>query len=202
MKRVWWMSLLIILLAALAACGGQAAPEAAAPADTAAASEPAAGEETSATEEEAPAEEAAAEEAPAEEAAADSTTTEGAAEPAAEGSGDLIAGRAASGTDPDTGLEINPPELVAGVDFIVRGEIVNHNLTPTESPEFVVISPAGVRYRIRSQALGDIFFEDGTQPLPHEYRRGMPIQATVRQEEDAGLTTVVHSTDLVLLQDQ
>jgi len=194
-KRVWWMCLLLSVLA-LAACGGQGAPEPAAEVETAAGTAPA-------EEEAAPAEEDAA---PAEEPAAEETTAEGAsADPGADTEaaavGDMIAGRPASGTDPDTGLEINPDTITPGADFIVRGELVNHNLTPIESPEFMVIAPSGVRYRIRSQPVPDIFFEDGTQPAPHEYKRGMLIQATVRQEENAGATTVVDSSDLVLLQE-
>ena len=190
-KRVWWMCLLLSVLA-LAACGGQGAPEPAAEVETAAGTAPA-------EEEAAPAEEDAA---PAEEPAAEETTAEGAsADTEAAAVGDMIAGRPASGTDPDTGLEINPDTITPGADFIVRGELVNHNLTPIESPEFMVIAPSGVRYRIRSQPVPDIFFEDGTQPAPHEYKRGMLIQATVRQEENAGATTVVDSSDLVLLQE-
>lgn len=206
MKRILWITLLLCALTgALVACGGSAEPpvqsaeadevpavdtgEEAAVEDTAAsAGEEAAVEETAPAEEEVPA---------ADEAAAEASPVD-----AADGGGDMIAGRPASGTDPDTGLEINPPTVVPGVDFIVRGEIVNANLTPQESPEFVILSPSGTRFRIRSQPVPDISYEDGTQPALHEFQRGVLIQATVRQEEDAGATITVQSTDLTLLHDQ
>jgi hypothetical protein len=111
----------------------------------------------------------------------------------------MIGGRPASGIDPETGLEINPPEVVPGADFLVRGDIVTATLTPQDAPEFVIIAPSGTRYRIRSQPVSGIFFEDGSQPRPHEFAIGIPVQATVRQEVGAGATIVVQSTDLTLL---
>lgn len=196
MKRLAWSLFLILALTAgLVACGGGGAAAepvventttddlaaettaeetAAEPADAAAPTEETAAE----------AEETAAEEAPAEGEAA---------------GGDLVAGLPASGTDPDTGLEINPPTVVPGVDFIVRGEIVNANLTPQDSPEFVILSPSGTRYRIRSQNVLEISYEDGSKPALHEFQRGVLVQATVRQEEDAGATITVQSSDLTLL---
>ena len=206
MKRLAWMIFLILALSGgLVACGGGGTETTVEPAvdetttDTTAA-EPAADEAAEPAEETAATEETAAEaEPPAEEAAA----AEGAAEEApVEGEaagGDLIAGRPASGTDPDTGLEINPAAVVPGVDFIVRGEIVNANLAPQETPEFVVLAPSGTRFRIRSQHVKEIFYDDGTQPALHEFQRGVLLQATVRQEEDAGATITVNSTDLTLL---
>lgn len=206
MKRILWITLLLCTLTgALVACGGSAEPSAQpAEADEVPAVE--AGEQVAVEDAPAPADE----EAPVEEAAPDEeeapATEEAAAEEApvdvADEGGDMIAGRPASGTDPDTGLEINPPTVVPGVDFIVRGEIINANLTPQESPEFVILSPSGTRFRIRSQAVPDISYEDGTQPALHEFQRGVFVQATVRQEEDAGATITVHSTDLTLLHDQ
>jgi len=195
MKRVLWIvSVLSLVIGLLAACGGQAAEPGVqnAPAVTSAS----AGETT------APAA-TSADAAPTVAPASGETVPAGsnAADTAdAQPAGDMIAGRPASGTDPDTGLEINPAKITPGVDYIVRGELVNHNLTPVESPEFMVISPAGVRYRIRSQPLDQIFYEDGTQPAPHQYKRGMLVQATVRQEEGSAPTTLVNSTDFVLLQ--
>lgn len=204
MKKVAWIVVLMLLLTGLlAACGGGAeTPPAPADASEVPAvsadetneepAEPVAEEEVT-EEEAAPAEDApAAEEPAAEEAPAE--------EP--EATGDMIAGRPASGTDPDTGLEINPPTVVPGVDFIVRGEIVNANLTPQDSPEFVIMSPSGTRFRIRSQHVGEIVYDDGTKPALHEFQRGVLVQATVRQEEDAGATITVHSTDLMLLHEQ
>lgn len=195
--------LLLALTGMLVACGGSEVPAEAVDASEVPAVSAA---EEEAVDEAAPVEEAAVDEAaPVEEAApADEAAVEEAApvEEAAEASGDMVAGRPASGTDPDTGLEINPPTVVPGVDFIVRGEIVNANLTPQDSPEFVVLSPSGTRFRIRSQHVNDILYEDGTKPALHEFQRGVLIQATVRQEEDAGATITVQSTDVTLLHDQ
>jgi hypothetical protein len=123
---------------------------------------------------------------------------ESAEEPPA-ASSDLIAGLPASGTDPDTGLEINPAQIVPGVDFIVRGELVSFNLTPQDSPEFLLEAPSGTRYRVQSQPTSEIAFTDGSVLLPHQYQRGLLGQATVRQEEGAGVTTVVMTDNFVLL---
>ncbi len=204
MKRILWITLLLFALTgALVACGGNTEPSPQpvesneVPAGDVG-EEPVVEDTPAAADEEAPAEEAVEGEAPAVEEAA----PEEAPVAAADEGGDMIAGRPTSGTDADTGLEINPPAVVPGVDFIVRGEIVNANLTPQESPEFVILSPSGTRFRIRSQPVPEISYEDGTQPALHEFQRGVFVQATVRQEEDAGATITVHSTDLTLLHDQ
>lgn len=193
MKKLLWIALLLLTLTAvLAACGGGSGE---APAQPAA--------ENEATADSATIDDSAAEPtemaAPAVEEENASQTTENA--PAVE-SGDSVAGRPAAGTDPDTGLEINPDSVIPGVDFIVRGELVNSNLTPQDKPEFLVQAPSGTRYRIHPQPVPQITYEDGTQPAPHEYKRGMLIQATVRQEEGAGATIVVTSTDFTLLHDE
>mgnify|MGYP000852540448 CR=1 FL=1 len=194
MKRVLWIvGMLLLLVGLLAACGGQAVEPGAENAPAPAATTASDGLATAPTE-------TSAEPVAIEPASGDTQPANSNAE--AEPAGDMIAGRPASGIDPDTGLEINPATITPGVDYIVRGELVNHNLTPATSPEFMVISPAGVRYRIRSQALEQIFYEDGTQPAPFQYKRGMLIQATVRQEEGSAPTTLVNSTDLVLLQSE
>lgn len=202
MKKLLWIAfLLLALTGVLAACGGGGQT----PAEAVDASEvPVVSAEEEAAAEAPAAEDSAAEQPAAENTAADEPAADApAAEaPAAEAGGDMVAGRPASGADPDTGLEINPPTVVPGVDFIVRGEIVNANLTPQDSPEFVIISPSGTRFRIRSQPVPDIAYEDGTVPALHEFQRGVLVQATVRQEEDAGATITVHSTDLTLLHDQ
>lgn len=201
MKKVLWLTLLILALSGVA-CGGGAAPI-----------EPVANEAPEVqTAEESAADAAAPTEAPAEPADAgepegEEPTAEAEAPAEDEAGGDdaaagdaaMIAGRPAGGIDPDTSLEINPPTVVPGVDFIVRGEIVNANLTPQESPEFVILAPSGTRFRIRSQQVSDIAYEDGTIPALHEFQRGVLVQATVRQEEDAGATITVHSTDFTLL---
>jgi hypothetical protein len=196
MKRALCVSILaLILTGLLVACGGAPPAEPAAQSEAPAENAPAEEEAAEPVEAAAPTEE---ESAPAEQEAAP-TGEDAAEEPAAVG--DMIAGRPASGTDPDTGLEINPDSVVPGVDFIVRGELVNANLTPQESPEFLVLAPSGTRFRIRPQAVADIFFEDGSQPALHEFQRGLLIQATVRQDEGAGETIRVTSDDLVLLRD-
>lgn len=198
MKKIVWITLLLLALTGtLVACGGSEVPAEAV--DTSEVPAVSAAEEE-AVEEAAPVEGAAVEEAaPVEEAAVEEAAP---VEEPTEASGDMVAGRPASGTDPDTGLEINPPTVVPGVDFIVRGEIVNANLTPQDSPEFVVLSPSGTRFRIRSQHVNEILYDDGTKPALHEFQRGVLIQATVRQEEDAGATITVHSSDFTLLRDQ
>lgn len=199
MKRIMWIALLMFILTGmLVACGGGTE----APAEPAEASEVPAvsAADESVAEESAPAEpeEAVEDTEPAmeEEAPAAETAVEEA------DSGVMVAGRPASGTDPDTGLEINPPEVIPGVEFIVRGEIVNASLTPQENPEFVILAPSGTRYRIFAQNVNDISYDDGTKPALHEFARGMLVQATVRQDENAGATIAVNSTDLTLLHDQ
>lgn len=200
-NKLMLLVLAAMLVALLGACGGGAAPET--PVDTAPVAE---------VEEQAPAE-VEAEQAPAEEPAAAAEaqpeTTEPTAAPAADApaeepaveepaaadaSGDL----AMSGTDADTGLEINPAVPAPGIDYIVRGKLVSFNLTPQDSPEFLIESPDGVRYRIRSQPVPDIYFTDGTQLKPHEYKRGLMAQATARLEDSSTLTSVMLSENLTL----
>ena len=194
MKALLTALLMLGAIGILAACGGGAPPEPAVPDDAAAESQPSVPNEG--------AEESTPQGEPSGDQPADEEVSSGEGSDAAESSGDdavMVAGRPASGVDPDTGLEINPPEVVPGVDFIVRGEIVTATLTPQDSPEFVIIAPSGTRYRIEAQPVPDIFFEDGSQPKPHEYSIGLPVQATVRQEIGAGATIVVQSSDLTLL---
>ncbi len=192
MKRMIWIIVLMLALTTLlVACGGGGG---AAPAEQAA----------EAPAESAPAEDSIVEEPAAEQPAAEEPAAEepAAEQPAAEeaATADMVAGRPASGIDPDTGLEINPAAITPGVDYIIRGELTSVNLTPQDSPEFMITSPAGVRYRIRTQPVPQILYDDGTQPALHEITRGTLAQATARQEEDAGATILVHSTDFTLLQ--
>lgn len=195
MKRIAWPLILTLLLViALAACGGNSAEPAADAADTAqdapaATSAPA---EEAAPPTEAPAEESTA---PTEPADAAAPTDAPAEAPVAEG-GD---GLSTSGVDAETGLEINPLQVQPGTDYIIRGELVNYALIPTDKPEFMVESADGARFRIQSQPLDQIFFADGTQIEPHMYKRGMLVQATARLMESDTATSVMLSTDFTLL---
>lgn len=199
---------LLVMLLLSSACGG-AATEA----------EPPAQEETAVTdettvdegvvEEETEAESATEEteemaetptEAPAEEVIIDDAPTEEAVEEVVEdaspsGFGDILM----SGSDPDTGLEINPASYGPGDTFIVRGTIISMNLTPVSSPEFLIESPDSVRYRIRSQAVSDIYFIDGSQWQAFEFRQGVGAMATVVFDSSAALTDIPFSEDLVLV---
>ena len=199
MKKVLWLTVLILALSGVACGGGGEAPAAPVAEEPAAqTAEESAAEPADPTD--VPAEAAEASEPAGDEAAAEAEApAEAEAAGDAAGDGAMIAGRPASGIDPDTNLEVNPPTVVPGVDFIVRGEIINANLTPQESPEFVILAPSGTRFRIRSQQVSDIVYEDGTVPALHEFQRGVLVQATVRQEEDAGATITVQSSDLILL---
>lgn len=202
MKRaLWTVILLLILSGLLVACGGGAAsPEPAADEAPPTVVEEAAPTEAVVVEDEsAPVEESA----PTEEATSgDESTAEPpvAEEAPAEEATDMLAGRPTSGIDPETGFEINPPQVIPGVDFIVVGEIMSFNLIPKDRPEFVILSPSGTRYRIHPQPIDQITYEDGTLPAQTDFKRGLPVAATVRQEEGAGATIVVQSSDFTLLQ--
>ena len=202
MKRSLWLLVLALMVVALAACGGgAAAPEPQSSAPAAEVVEESAPAEAEAVVEEAPVVEEPAAEEPTAMPVEETTAAEPAADEAAEAPAEEAAGSdlAMSGTDPDTGLEINPPQPIPGVDYIVRGNLVSFNLTPQDSPEFLVESPDGVRYRIQSQPVPDIFLDDGTQLKPHEYQRGMMAQATARLQESATATSVMLSENLTLL---
>ena len=128
------------------------------------------------------------------EVAAEEPTEEAVEEDTAVGFGDIPL----SGTDPETGLEINPAIYGPGDTFIIRGIIISMNLTPVVSPEFLVESPEGVRYRFQSQPLADTYFTDGSQWLPHEFRQGVGAMATI--VFDASLTTAdIPSSDNLML---
>lgn len=104
-----------------------------------------------------------------------------------------------SGTDPDTGLAINPETFGPGDTFIVRGTIISMNLTPVTSPEFLIESPAGTRYRIKSQPLADTFFIDGSQWEPFEYRQGVGAMATIMFGASLEPSDIPTVDDLVLV---
>jgi len=192
----------IVALLLLAACGGGSEPEAAAPtaeSDTSPSptAEPAdnadnADEEDMEEDTTEPSDEVM------EEETAD--TTEETAEEAAPAS--PFGDRPLSGTDPDTGLIVNPDSVNPGDTFIVRGEIISMNLTPTTSPEFLILSPGGSKFRLRSQDLADTYFEDGEQLLGYQYQSGILAQATVTLAPDAGSSDIPTSADLILVKNE
>jgi hypothetical protein len=205
--------LFILLLFLLAACGGGNA-EPTAPAQEAAPET--AVEEAAPTEE--PAEEEVAEEAetavePEEPAdtTEEETTTEEPADTAAESSSETEpeteeaaatggwGDRPMTGIDPETGLEVNPAQVFPGDTFLVRGTIISMNLTPQTSPEFLIQSPDGVRYRLRTQDLAQTFYEDGAQLKPFQFSIGLFAQATASLAADAGPADLAVSDDMVLV---
>lgn len=196
----------IIALILLMACGGGDAEPAAPAANDESSSPPAAevegnaeAEEAVASVEEAPAEESVeAVEDASEEAASEEVMEEVVEEAPASPFGD----RPMSGTDPETGLLINPDSVRPGDTFIVRGEIISMNLTPITAPEFLILSPDGLRFRLRSQSLNDTFYEDGEQLQPFQYRNGMLAQATATLAANATSSDIATSTDLVLVKSE
>ena len=141
------------------------------------------------TEESEPAEEAEpASEEPAEETAEESPSSDS-----------PFGDRPMSGTDPETGLPVNPETVRPGDTFIVRGEIISMNLTPTTSPEFLIQSPEGLNFRLRSQDLADTYFEDGDQLQAFQYQNGLLAQATATLAADASPSDIPVSADLVLI---
>jgi len=137
---------------------------------------------------------------PVEEPASEESTEETAVEPAASGS--PFGDRPMTGTDPETGLSVNPESVNPGDTFIVRGEIISMNLTPTTSPEFLIQSPDGLKFRLRSQDLADTYYEDGDQLKPFQYQNGLLAQATASLAADASPSDIPTSTDLVLIKDE
>lgn len=200
----------IIALLLLAACGGGSEPEAPAPtaeSDTSSSSTTESVENV--TEEDTPVpaegEEMEAEPTTAgdevmEEEPADNAEEETAVEEAAPAS--PFGDRPLSGTDPESGLIINPDSVNPGDTFIVRGEIISMNLTPTTSPEFLILSPDGLKFRLRTQDLADTFFEDGEQLQAFQYQLGLLAQATATLPADAGPSDIPTSTDFVLVKSE
>lgn len=129
-----------------------------------------------------------------EEESAEEASTEEEAAPAS-GYGDLPL----SGTDPDTGLTINPASISPGESILIRGEIISMNLTPTTSPEFLIQLEDGTKYRFRSQDLAETYFLDGSQIKAFEYRIGMLGQAVITLASDAGPSDLATSENLTLI---
>ncbi len=190
MKKLKFIVLGLVLVLLMAACGGSGGNE---PTTTNEQVNPPAQQEETTTEETTSTEETTTEETTTEETEA--TQEEGA-------TAEEESGLQMSGIDPETGLEINPENVNPGDTFIIRGTIISMNLTPTTSPEFLIEAPSGQRYRIRSQPLDEIFFEDGSQIKPHEYRQGMKAMATATLAADATITDLPVTNDLTLLLDE
>lgn len=193
MKRLVGIMALVLVLVA---CGGGTVAEPAQdaePAGTTATVAPAV------TDEEAAEEEAAAdvEEAEAVESTEEEeTAAESEAQEEATTGDDLVY----EGTDPATGMQVNPSDVLPGEPFIVRGELISANLTPQDAPEFVVRAPSGQTYRMGAQPLSDIYFEDGeTQLKAHEFQRGLTVQATATMAVDAGPSDVLSTDDFTLI---
>lgn len=149
------------------------------------------------TEESEPAEE---EESTEEEIASEESTEGSPAESAASDS--PFGDRPMTGTDPETGLPVNPETVSPGDTFIVRGKIISMNLTPTTSPEFLIQSPDGINFRLRSQDLADTYYEDGDQLQAFQYQNGLLAQATATLAADASPSDIPISTDLVLVKEE
>ena len=133
-------------------------------------------------------------------ATSEESTEETAAEPAAPAS--PFGDRPMTGTDPETGLPVNPDSVNPGDTFIVRGEIISMNLTPTTSPEFLIQAPDGLKFRLRSQDLAETYYEDGDQLQAFQYQNGLLAQATATLAADASPSDIPTSTDLVLVKDE
>ncbi len=217
MKRITFLLVLLSLGLLFVACGGSSGETEPAPADNGSTEETTSTEEIEEEEpvaEEAPPEEETAadeseemeEASPEEETAADESeemeeesaeeaSSEEEAAPADSGYGDLPL----SGTDPDTGLTINPPSISPGESILIRGEIISMNLTPTTSPEFLIQLEDGTKYRFRSQDLADTYFLDGSQIKAFEYKIGMLGQAVITLASDAGPSDLATTENLTLI---
>ncbi|GAB4268294.1 MAG: hypothetical protein Kow0080_11100 [Candidatus Promineifilaceae bacterium] len=105
--------------------------------------------------------------------------------------------------DAATGLPLNPNTIPDG-PFIVEGTIANMNLSPQSAPEFVVRIPSGKTYRIRSQALSDITYDDGESVTVDGFSQGLLVRATVEQQVGTvgtGDVPILFSSDLVIVRD-
>lgn len=107
---------------------------------------------------------------------------------------DLSGGHAIAGTDAETGLEINPTDVVTGDTYILRGQLVAFDVATAVSPEFLLETPDGIRYLIRTQPVADIYTTDGIQLDPNALEPGLWAQATV-QLDDGTTDPVTMRTD-------
>ena len=97
------------------------------------------------------------------------------------------------------GLPVNPDPILKGEPFIVEGTIVNASLIPVDKPQFLIEAPNGLKYRVDTQPVDQIFVEDGTQLKAFEIRPGLLVRATVFLPADATAADVLSTTDLVIL---
>ena len=97
------------------------------------------------------------------------------------------------------GLPVNPDPILKGEPFIVEGIIVNASLIPVDKPQFLIEAPNGLKYRVDTQPVDQIFVEDGTQLKAFEIRPGLFVRATVFLPADATAADVLSTTDLVIL---
>jgi hypothetical protein len=104
--------------------------------------------------------------------------------------------------DAATGLPLNPDTIPTDSPFIVEGTIASMNLTPQSAPEFVVRAPSGKTYRIRTQALPDITYDDGEPVGVDGFSQGMSVRATVEQQEGGagtGNIPILFSGDFMIV---
>lgn len=74
------------------------------------------------------------------------------------------------------------------------------NAIPQDKPTFTIRIPGGASYTIHAQPITEIFVEDGSQLLPHEFRSGLLIKATVQFESNvAGGTPGFVTDNLVIM---
>lgn len=103
--------------------------------------------------------------------------------------------------DEATGLPLNPETIPEG-DFVVEGTISSMNLTPQSSPEFVLSSPSGRTYRVRSQPLPDILYDDGEAVGVASFVQGMQVRAVISQiagGAETGNASQFVTEDLVII---
>ena len=103
--------------------------------------------------------------------------------------------------DEATGLPLNPETIPEG-DFVIEGTISNMNLTPQSAPEFVLRIPSGKTYRVRSQPLADIFYDDGEVIGASGFSQGMQVRATISQivgGPETGNTRQFVTQDMVII---
>ncbi len=103
--------------------------------------------------------------------------------------------------DEATGLPLNPEAIPEG-DFVVEGTVSSMNLTPQSAPEFVLTIPSGRTYRVRTQPLSDIFYDDGEVVGIANFNQGMAVRAVISQivgGPETGNTTQLVTEDLVVI---